>query len=91
MKITEKEAETFASIEKTIRDKILETKTKAEKDLEIDETDLDREVLRTPKLYISYLNRYTDELAVLKDLNSMKDRFRLRFLINSCVFRNLYN
>lgn len=77
MKISEKETELFNAMSESIKDKLNKIKTESEKDLEIDDTELDSEVLKTPKLYSRYLNKYTDEVIVLKDFYSMKDKFKL--------------
>lgn len=52
-------------------------KDKIEKDLVIDETDLDSESLSTPKLHARYMNIFSDEMIQLKSFYNMKEQIKL--------------
>lgn len=73
----EKRIEQITDITKQVNETIKEIKESSDKDLEIDECDLDSEALRTPKLYSKYNNMYTDELVKLKRLFQSKEKTHL--------------
>jgi len=52
-------------------------KKEAEKDLEIDEFDLDTALLAISKLHGKWLSKFTDETIILKDLYGFKEKTKL--------------
>lgn len=54
-----------------------ELKVLVEKDLEIDEIELDRALLDTPKLHAKYLSIFTDETLKLKELYGFREKIKL--------------
>jgi len=61
----------------SIAQKLDEVKTQSSVDLIIDDNLLDDSVLAIPKLYSKYLNQYTSESIILKELYALKDRLHL--------------
>lgn len=56
--------------------KIDELREHAQRDMQFDSTELDREALRIPQLHNKYLNFLTDERLVLRGLQLEYDRLR---------------
>jgi hypothetical protein len=61
----------------SIKSRYEEIKCEAEKDLEIDEFDLDTSLLAIPKLHGKWLDRFTENTIFLKDLYSLKEKTKL--------------
>lgn len=61
----------------TIMERLAEIKKEANKDLEIDDIDLDKALLDTPKLHSKWLSYFTDETMNLKDLYGFKEKVKL--------------
>lgn len=61
----------------TIMERLEGIKVEADKDLEIDDIDLDRALLDTPKLHAKWLSYFTDETMNLKDLYGLKEKVKL--------------
>ncbi len=57
--------------------KLEQMKKQAEKDIVIDEIELDRALLDTPKLHAKYLSMYSDEGILLKDYYGLKEKAKL--------------
>ena len=73
----QEDADALKEMIQTIMTRYEEIKDQAESDTEIDEFDLDRELLRTPKLHSKYLNLFTENTLYLKDLYSFKEKVKL--------------
>lgn len=61
----------------SIKQNLKTYKERAEKDLIIDELDLDESVLKTPRIMSKYNDYFTTETLVLKDLYQIKKRIEL--------------
>lgn len=77
MTVKQEVVDQYKSIENDIKDYFDKIKKQAEKDLEIDEIDIDRSVLEIPKLLHKYNCLLTDEMLKLKDLYSLKEKVKL--------------
>lgn len=64
-------------LKQSIRYNLEDIKKEADKDLEIDEFDLDAALLEIPKLHGKWLSTFTDETVILKDLYGFKERVKL--------------
>lgn len=69
--------EQLEEMKQTITDRLSIIKEEADKDLEIDDIDLDRALLDTPKLHAKWLSYFTDETMNLKDLYGLKEKVKL--------------
>lgn len=65
------------SMRDDLKSQLKKYKDYAEKDLEIDDIDLDRAVLDTPKLLNKYNILFTDATMDLKDLYAFKEKVKL--------------
>lgn len=63
--------------EAIIQDKLDALKIQSAKDLEIDDIDLDITLINIPKLQSKYINMYSDEVCILKDLYALKEKVKL--------------
>lgn len=69
--------EQLEELKESIQDRLEQVKKQAENDLEIDDFELDRALLDTPKLHGVWLTMFTDETINLKELYSLKEKVRL--------------
>lgn len=73
----EKIKTSLIEIKESSKQKLINIKSESQKDLEIDEFDIDGAVLKTPKLLSKYNDIFTDETITLKDLYSFKEKAKL--------------
>lgn len=69
--------EDLEGIKTSIKDRLDTIKNEAHKDTNIDEFELDKALLDTPKLYSKWLEYHTEETINLKDLYSFKEKVKL--------------
>jgi hypothetical protein len=75
--LNEQVKEELESMRDGLKDQLKSIKQQTEKDLEIDDIDLDRAVLDTPKLLNKYNIMFTDATLDLKDLYGFKEKVKL--------------
>lgn len=69
--------EQYDDMRDSILDKLEQTKLKAGQDLTIDEFDIDRALIDTPKIQTRWLNDFTNETMALKELYGLREKVRL--------------
>jgi len=72
-----KSEEGLQEILEGMQDKLKEYKQLSEKDLQIDEFELDTALLDTPKLYSKWIGYHSDETVLLKNLYGYKEEVKL--------------
>lgn len=75
--VSEKAKTQLIEIREQIDSRLESLKASAETDLEIDEFDLDKALIATPKLHSKWLSIFTDETITLKNLYSFKEKTKL--------------
>lgn len=71
---TEKQLE---ELKKSIVDEFDALQQEANKDLEIDEIDVDKSLLAIPKLHVKWSRKLSDETLILKDMFTLKEVTKL--------------
>ena len=69
--------EKLNEIKESLKESLKEIKIQAEKDLEINDIDIDNSVLDTPKIHNKYNNLFTDHTLHLKELYGLKEKTKL--------------
>lgn len=75
--MNEQAKDDLLQLKSDLKDTLNKYKQQADKDLEIDDIDLDRAVLDTPKLHNKYNALFTDETLNLKELYAFKEKIKL--------------
>lgn len=75
--INEQVKEDLLELKSELKQTLEKIKTDSDKDLEIDDIDLDRAVLDTPKLHNKYNALFTDATLNLKELYAFKEKIKL--------------
>ncbi len=68
--------EQLEDLKTSIIERLDALKQEADKDLEIDDIDLDRALLDTPKIHSKWLSYFTDETMNLKELYGFKEKVK---------------